>query len=294
MMRRGALVVTLFFMALGAASAETPVERGSYLVNTIMACGNCHTPKTAEGAPVAAKALSGGLSFHVPPFEATAANITPDHETGIGTWSEEDIKRALTEGVRPQHARLPGVPLAAVMPANFYKALTPGDLDAVVAYLRSIPAVHNDVPAPIYKMPVSRLPYPDAERAYSDADLRDPVTRGRYLATIGHCMECHSAWSRGVSDFVRGLGKGGRPFSPHEVTGFPKTWDGSVARNITSDKQAGIGAWTDAEIKRAITKGVSRDGRVLKPPMAVAWYANLRDDDLNAIVAWLRTVPPLQ
>src|SRR5215469_10331959 len=86
-----ALAATLLIATLGAARAETPVERGSYLVNTIMACGNCHTPKTAEGAPIAAKELSGGLSFHVPPFDATAANITPDGETGIGTWSDDDI-----------------------------------------------------------------------------------------------------------------------------------------------------------------------------------------------------------
>jgi mono/diheme cytochrome c family protein len=293
MSRSGLIVPVVFIASIGAAAAETPVERGSYLVNTIMACGNCHTPKEANGAPVAAEALSGGLSFHVPPFAATAANITPDRETGIGAWSDGDVKRALTEGVRPQHARLPGVPLAAVMPVNFYKALTPGDLDAIVAYLRSVPPVHNKVPAPVYNAPVLRVPYPDAEKPYTEAALRDPVTRGRYLATIGHCMECHSAWSRGVSDFEHGLGQGGRPFSPSDVTGFPKTWDGSVAKNITSDKNSGIGAWTDVEIKRAITKGISRDGRVLKPPMAVAWYANMTDGDLDALVAWLRTVPPL-
>ena len=74
--------------------------------------------------------------------------------------------------------------------------------------------------------------------------------------------------------------------------GVQAGWKGSTARNITTHRSKGIGAWTDAEIKRAITQGISRDGRKLGPPMAFAWYANLRDDDLNAIVAWLRTVPP--
>jgi hypothetical protein len=69
---------------------------------------------------------------------------------------------------------------------------------------------------------------------------------------------------------------------------------GSKSRNITSDPKAGLGSWTDAEIKRAITQGISRDGTPLKPPMAYASYANMTGDDLDAVVAWLRTVPPLQ
>ena len=60
------------------AAGETPLERGRYLVNTILACGNCHTPKNAAGAAIAEKDLAGGLSFTTPPFDATAANITPD------------------------------------------------------------------------------------------------------------------------------------------------------------------------------------------------------------------------
>jgi mono/diheme cytochrome c family protein len=183
-------------------------------VNTVMACGNCHTPKDSNGLPTTGKELSGGAAFDLPPFAATAANITPDRETGIGTWSEDDIKRALIVGVRPEHARLPGAPLAAIMPANFYKALTAEDLDAVVAYLRSIPAVKNEVPSPVYKMPVMRGAYTDAEKQYTSDSFRDPATRGRYLATIGHCMECHTPMMRGAPDFANSLGKGGRVFSP--------------------------------------------------------------------------------
>jgi mono/diheme cytochrome c family protein len=281
--------------AAGSAAAETLVERGSYLANTIMACGNCHTPKAADGTPLPGRELAGGgVSFDTPAFAATAANITPDRETGIGSWSDTEIKRALTEGVRPEHARLPGVPLAAVMPANFYKALTPHDLDALVAYLRSVPPVRNEVAAPVYKMPVSREPYPDAERPYTEEMLRDPVTRGAYLATIGHCMECHAAFVKGTPDYRTGLGKGGRPFPPSLVKGFPASLEGSVAKNVTAHPTAGLGAWSDGEIKRAITQGVSRDGRPLKPPMAIAWYARMTDADLDATIAWLRTLPPLE
>jgi hypothetical protein len=66
----------------------------------------------------------------------------------------------------------------------------------------------------------------------------------------------------------------------------------SVSRNITSHKEKGIGAWSDDEIKRAITQGLSRDGSRLKPPMGYPFYAKMTDGDLDAIVAYLRTVPP--
>jgi len=275
-----------------SALSETPINRGKYLVNSILACGNCHTPKTPDGRPISEKDLSGGLSFTTPAFNAVAANITPDRETGIGTWSDNDIKTALTKGLRPPHARLPGVPLAAVMPVSFYKAIRPDDLDAIVAYLRSVKPVRNEVAGPDYKLTPMHQTYPDAEKDYSGDVLKDPVKRGAYLATIGHCMECHSTWKRGVSDYKVGFGKGGRQFGPWLVQGVQAGWKGSTARNITAHRTKGIGAWTDAEIKRAITQGVSRDGRKLGPPMAFAWYANLKDDDLNALVAWLRTVPP--
>ena len=273
------------------AVKETPTERGAYLVNTIMACGNCHTPRGADGMPVAEKALSGGLTFNTPAFIATAPNITPDAETGIGSWSDAEIKRALIEGIRPDHGRLAGVPLAAIMPANFYRALLPDDLDAIIVYLRSVKPVRNEVPDPVYKAPVRRDPYPAADAGFSKAMLTDPVKRGAYLVTIGHCMECHSAWSRGGSDFKTGLGGGGRLFPPRD--GSPEGTPGTVVPNITAHPSAGIGAWSDAEIIRAVTHGTGRDGHRLKPPMAYGYYAGLKDADLADIVAYLRTVPPL-
>jgi mono/diheme cytochrome c family protein len=287
------LPALLLAVSLCSALAQPPLERGNYLVNGIMACGNCHTPKDASGQPIAEKEFSGGLSFTTPAFNAVAANITPDRETGIGDWSDDEIKRALIDGSRPNHGRLAGTPLAAVMPAGFYKALLPPDLDAVVAYLRSVKPLRNEVKAPEYKQPVHRDAYADAEKGFMPSDMTDPVRHGAYLATIGHCMECHSAWSRGISDFERGLGKGGRPFGTDLVQGYPASWQGSVAPNITSHKEKGIGAWTDGEIKRAITQAVRRDGTALKRPMAYEFYARMSDADLNGIVAWLRTVPPL-
>lgn len=277
---------------VGAAMAESAAERGDYLVNTIMACGNCHSPRDASGQMIKEKAFSGGLTFNTPGFVATAPNITPDRETGIGGWSDAEIKRALVEGVRPNHGHLAGVALAAIMPANFYKALLPDDLDAIVAYLHTVKPVRNEVPDPVYRAAVRRDPYPDAEAGFSKTMFKDPVKRGAYLVTIGHCMECHSAWSRGVSDFKTGLGRGGRVFPPRE--GSPEGTPGTTAGNITSDRAAGIGAWTDQDIAHAITHGVASDGRMLKPPMAYAFYAGLKPADLADIIAYLHTVPPLQ
>jgi mono/diheme cytochrome c family protein len=193
--------------------------------------------------------------------------------------------------LRPQHGHLAGIPLAAIMPANFYKALLPEDIDAVIAYLRSVRPVHNAVANPVYKLPVHREPYPDAEKGFTQNELREDVKRGAYLVTIGHCMECHSAWAKGVSDYKEGLGRGGRPFPPQLVHGLGPDWHGSTAANITSHPDKGIGRWSDDDIKRAVTEGLAPDGRRLQRPMPFAWYKSLTRDDLNAIVAYLRTLP---
>jgi mono/diheme cytochrome c family protein len=264
---------------LQGARAETPVERGSYLVNTIMTCANCHSPKGPPAA-VAGKDFSGGLTFDEPPFKVTAPNITPDKETGIGTWSDADIKKLLLTGVRPN-----GVQIAEVMPTSFYPILTPGDLNAIVAYLRTLKPVRNKVPDPIYKIALPHHIVPGAEKAFTQADLKDKLKRGRYLATIGHCLECHTPFVKGAHDFKSSLGKGGRE--------FPGPWGVSKSRNITSSKTAGLGSWTDAEIKTAITHGKDKDGTPLKGPMGYQYYAKMTDADLDAVIAFVRTLPAI-
>src|SRR5581483_4143305 len=95
------LLCLLLSVCFDAAMAETAIERGDYLVNTILACGNCHTPREANGAPIKDGALSGGRLFNTPAFVVTTSNITPDVETGIGSWSDKDVKRALIEAFAP-------------------------------------------------------------------------------------------------------------------------------------------------------------------------------------------------
>jgi mono/diheme cytochrome c family protein len=261
-----------------SALAQSAVERGSYLVNTIMTCANCHSPK-GPPAVTAGKDFSGGLTWDEPPFKVTAPNITPDKDTGIGNWTDAQIKTMLLTGKNPH-----GIQEAEVMPSAFYPILTPGDLDSIVAYLRSLTPVKNKVPDPVYKIALPHHVFPGAEKAYSQADLNDKLKRGFYLATIGHCMECHTPFAPpGGPDFANSLGKGGRE--------FPGPWGVSKSRNITSHKTAGIGDWTDAEIKTAITQGKRKDGTPLKGPMGYQYYAKMADADLDAVVAYLRMLP---
>ena len=180
------LVSTLFaaFTAIcctfALAQAQSPlVKRGDYLVNTIMTCQNCHTPIGPKG-PDFSKALSGGLVFDEPPFKVTASNITQDKETGIGNWTDAQIKTLLRTGKRPD-----GVQVAEVMPTSFYGIVTERDMDAIVAYLRTVKPVKNKVPDPVYKIPLPHHAFPGSEKPYTEAMLKDKVKNGFYLATIG-------------------------------------------------------------------------------------------------------------
>jgi mono/diheme cytochrome c family protein len=273
-----AFAAMLAACAMARAQTQTPVERGGYLINTIMTCNNCHTP-IGPGGPDFTKALSGGSAlFDGPAFTVRAANITPDPETGIGKWSADEIKSTLATGARPN-----GVRLAAVMPTHFYKVITARDLDAIAAYLKSINPVRNAVQPPVYKIALAPEQVPGAGSQMTEADFTDPIKHGFYLATIGHCMECHTPLVQGHHDFANSLGKGGQEFKG--------PWGVTVSRNLTSSRTAGLGAWTDAEIKRAITQGVDKDGNRLKPPMGFGYYAHMTDADLGDVIAWLRTLP---
>lgn len=270
------------FVALAAASGTANaqsalVKRGDYLVNTILTCGNCHSPKGPTG-DIPGKEFSGGLSWDEPPFKVTAPNITQDKETGIGKWSDADIKRLLRKGVRPN-----GVVIATIMPTGFYEIIAKKDMDAIVAYVRTLKPISNKVPDPVYKMKQVRQIFPGAERPYKEAMFSDRQKHGFYLATIGHCMECHTPMAKGQHDWKADLGRGGFE--------FPGPWGVSVSRNITQSKSKGIGAWTDAEIKKAITTGMDKDGNHLKPPMGYGYYAHMTDEDIADIIAYLRTVP---
>ncbi|MBR0820866.1 c-type cytochrome [Bradyrhizobium liaoningense] len=277
---------TVFGIALALlispASGETLVERGAYLVNSVMVCHNCHTPRGPQGLDLS-RALSGGSQvFDEPAFKVTGSNITPDKDTGIGNWSDAELKRFLVSGVRPN-----GTKAAPIMPTEFYTVLTARDLDALAAYLRSVPPVRHETPAPEYRIALKPEVPTYAGRQAAEAELSDKLARGRYLLTIAHCLECHTPEGpSAVHDFAAASGKGGRTFKG--------PWGEAVSPNITADPAAGLGQWSDDEIKRAIAQGIARDGHKLKPPMAYAAYASMTAQDLDAIVAFVRTLPARQ
>jgi mono/diheme cytochrome c family protein len=279
-MTRWMLALLAAFSLVGGAQAQSPVERGGYLVNGILTCGNCHTPKGPGGVELTGEMHAGGvIEWDTPTFKVKGPNITPDRDAGIGTWTDAQIKDAIQNG---RHKN--GNPIAPIMPFAFYKVFTPGDIDAVVAYLKSVPPKANRSQPPVYKAAMHVDTVPGGDKPMSEADLRDPVKHGFYLVTIGHCMECHTPMERGERLLATRYGAGGFRF-----TG---PFGESFSRNITSHRDKGIGAWTDDEIKRAITQGIRKDGTRLKPPMGYAWYARMTDADLSAIVAYLRMVPP--
>lgn len=262
----------------GSAQANADLlERGDYLMNTIVACGNCHTPMGPDGA-VADRELAGRLLEDGDPWTAYAPNITPDVATGIGGWTDAEIVRAIREGVRPD-----GSIIGPPMPIALYRGLSDEDAAALVAYIRAMPAVENAVPDSTYRIPLPPGYGPPLETVAAP-DPSDTLAYGAYLAgPLGHCVECHSTPDeRGVPDIVNGLGGGGMAFHG--------PWGTSVAANLTPTH---LGDWTDEEIATVIRTGVRPDGSRLLPPMGVGYYAGIAEDDMAALIVYLRSLPPL-
>jgi len=274
-MLRCGLTLCVVLGFAGTAAAQTPPDRGTYLVNSIVACGNCHTPQTPQG-PAPGKEFSGGTRFQIEAGVAMAANITPDAETGIGKWSDQEIIAAIREGKRPD-----GTIIGPPMPIPLYRNMSDEDVKSIVAYVRKVPAVSNKVAKSEYKITLPPAYGPPIKDPVEAPTPSQTVAYGAYLAgPLGHCIECHSTPdAKGAPDFVNRLGAGGMQFSG--------PWGTSIARNITPTNLA---SWSDADIKKAITTGMRPDGERLKPPMAYGYYKNIAPGDLDAIVAYLRSM----
>jgi mono/diheme cytochrome c family protein len=267
----------------GAGSAETLVERGAYLVTTVAACGNCHTPRDAAGKPIAKMALAGGFEFDDGPIaHVVVRNITPDPETGIGKWTEAEIVTALRKGRRPDDTVI-GPP----MPIRFYRQISDRDAAAIAAYLRSLKPISHAVGRTRFKNPP---PSWGPSVTYVDEPPReDRIAYGGYLVgPVGHCTGCHTPPGAGGPDMSRAFA-GGR-----QLPDFGNPGAQTVSRNITPDPEHGIGRWSDADIKRTIGTCVRPDGTPLSRTMACDWYAKIAPDDLDAIVAYLRSLKPLK
>jgi len=260
-------------------------------VETVAFCGICHNARGPDGRMVPGMELAGGRVMpqnelrivlpDLPPgdFRAVAPNITPDPETGIGQWTDAQIATALRDGRRP-NGSLIGPP----MPINLYRGLSDRDLTAIVTYLRSVPPKRNPITQhSTYPFPVE--PYgPPIDHVAEPAD--NPVARGAYIAgPLAHCIACHTPLVSVTKwDWTR-TGAGGVPFEGPSGIVF--------SRNITP---AGIGEWTDQQIRTVLTTGVGYDGRPLHPGMSARApvFARYTDRDMSDLIAYLRSLPPLK
>lgn len=258
------------------AHAETPVERGEYLVRGPAGCGNCHTPMGPNGF-IAEQELGGRLVEDVEAFTAYAPNITPGGR--VAQWSDAELKKAIREGIRPD-----GSVIGPPMPFSMYRGLGDSDLDAIVAFLRTVPAVDNKTPPSQYRIPLPPAYGPPVETV--TAPERGPTAEyGAYLAgPIAHCMECHTPMGPQGPMLDSALGQGGFVFHG--------PWGTSVSSNLTSHED-GLKSYSDDQIKAMITKGVRPDGSKMFPPMPYGFLAKMAPGDLDAVVAYLRSLPPL-
>jgi len=300
----------VFFLALGfaligiaafsgSATAENhaqtdPLAQGRYIA-TIAGCTSCHTPDKAEFQNPQAltidqiktlafdgndaldldKFLAGGRAFPLGPAGVVfSRNITPDETTGIGSWTDEQVKIAMRTGLNAR-----GETLFPVMPYHVYSTMADSDVDAVVAFLRSVNAINNTVPPrTVSTEGLPTLPY---QQGFAAPDPADKASRGAYLVnSVTGCTDCHTP-----VDPVSGAPQMNKYLAGRQPYEGP--WGIVYGGNITPDPETGIGNWTEDEIKRALVSGVGQDGRRL---ILMPWYAYaaLTPEDADAIVFYLK------
>lgn len=297
-----AFVLTLLFASVftGSAGADSklqddPVAHGKYIA-TIAGCTSCHTPLKAEynqppqnltleqiqtiafdelDAHDTDKLLAGGRLFDLGPAgQVFSLNITPDEETGIGSWTDEQIKIAIKTGIDHD-----GKVLFPVMPYHVYSGMADSDLDAVIAYLHSVNAVSNNVPEKTVS--TEDLLTPPFQTGITAPPASDKSARGAYLVNnVMGCTDCHTP-----VDPVTGAPQMDKYLAGRQPYEGP--WGIVYGGNITPDEETGIGSWTEEEIKRSLVSGVGKDGRRL---ILMPWYAYsaLTAEDADAVVYYLK------
>jgi mono/diheme cytochrome c family protein len=255
------------------------VSRGRYLTLGILGCEGCHSPKdwTKHGGPMISGMEFSGQSLGglIMGFPGTpnVPNITPDPETGAGNWTDDQISRAIREGIKHD-----GSTLFPMMPYSEYKNLSDEDVAAVVVYLRSITPIKNSVQPMRVNFPVSYLvrsaPEPVTKPVYAPVPS-DRIATGKYLVSMGcGCHRVVDSIDFGGGDTLKG------------------PWGEATSANITSDP-SGIGYYDEAAFVKVIRTGYV-GARKLNSIMPFGQFQNLTDDDLKAIFAYLRTVKPVK
>ena len=259
------------------------LERGKYLVNSVMGCVGCHSEQdlSKPGAPPPASFGAGLVWAATDTPWLVAPNITPDKETGAGNWSDDTLARAIREGIGHD-----GRALFPIMPYPNFRTMSDEDLASVIVYIRSLPPIRNQLPATKIPFPLNFLikdvPQP-LTTPVPPPDQSTPVARGAYLVRMGSCADCHTPQEKGKP--VAGLDFAG---------GFVlKGPTGTVASsNITPDP-SGISYYDENLFMRAMHEG--RVGaRTLNATMPWTFFSHMTDDDLKSVFAYLRTLKPIK
>ena len=267
-------------------ATEARLARGKYLAEGPAACFHCHTEHdfTDREYPIVQARKGAGWVMPVPELNNIASrNITPDVETGIGTWSDDEIARAIREGVRKD-----GSALFPIMPYPFFATMDDEDVKSIVVYLRTLPAVKNVVPTRQLPGPleyiVKTIPKPLTTPQPSHA-ASTPVERGKYLATIADCHGCHTASVQGQPLPGLDFGGGGSFDDPALKTKV-------FSLNITQDP-SGIAHYDDTLFIQTIRTG-RVTSRLVNHIMPLEFFKNMTDDDLRDIFAYIKSVPPVK
>jgi len=271
---------------VGYSSTQGRLARGRYIVEGPGHCFECHSDvdwETPGGQPKPGRKGAGTefAKYGIPWL--VAPNITPDVETGAGAWSDEQFARAIREGVGHDGRRL-----SPIMPYKHFREMSDEDLASVIVYLRSLEPVPNALPKTMIPEPIKTVlpPHQPITAPVSSPDMSDPVARGKYLVTLGSCSDCHTPT------------KQGQPLTPMTHlsfaggTSFKGPWGEVNSANITPDP-SGISYYDEALFIQTLRTG--RVGaRKLSSIMPWGYFRNMTDDDLKAIFAYLRTLPPVR
>jgi mono/diheme cytochrome c family protein len=270
---------------IAASTDSAVIERGRYMVRDVMVCTACHgDPQQPASLTAGAEVpLSGGRSWDIPPGHFYARNITPDPETGIGSFTDGALARALRHGV--------GSDGRALLPFMEMQGLSDEDISAVISYLRRQTPVRNPVPAHQYsllgrvvKATALATPVGPKQAPPSASPQGTTLERGHYLVeSVALCGACHTQRDPMTGQFV------GPPFGG--ATGMVESHDPTRSwspPNITSDAATGRLARFDEE---AFVLRFRAGRAVPGSPMPWEGYARMHEDDLRAIYRYLKSVP---
>ncbi len=260
------------------------LERGKYLVNSVMVCVQCHSEIDFRkpGAPAVEGRLGAGARWPDPSLPwLVAPNLTPDKETGAGKWTDDMLARAIREGIGHN-----GRALFPVMPYKKYRSMSDEDLASVIVYIRSLPAVRNELPQAAIPFPLNFLNKNVPQPLNTPVPLPDQstaVARGDYLVKMAACSDCHTPMEKG--ELIAGM-----EFAGGSVFSLPT---GVVASaNITPDA-SGISYYDEDLFVRSMHEG-KVGARQVNPAMPWLFFGKMTDDDLRSIFAYLRTVKPVR